>query len=91
MAIDPHTGHAKWKFQQFDVSEAGILTTASDLLFTGSRDGYFQAIDARSGKLLWKANLGGNVVMAPVTYQAGGKQFVSVISGHTLVTFGLRE
>ena len=43
IAIDPATGQAKWKFPQFDVSEAGILTTASDLLFTGGREGYFHA------------------------------------------------
>jgi alcohol dehydrogenase (cytochrome c) len=91
IAIDPHTGQAKWKFPQFDVSEAGILTTASDLLFTGGREGYFQALDARTGQLLWKVTLGGNVVMAPVTYQVGAKQYVSVISGHTLVTFALRD
>jgi alcohol dehydrogenase (cytochrome c) len=90
IAIDPQTGRARWKFAQFDVSEAGILTTASDLLFSGSRDGYFQALDARTGTLLWRASLGGNIVMAPVTYQVGGKQFISVIAGHTLVTFGLR-
>ena len=41
-----------------DLTWAGILTTASDLLFTGGREGYFQALDARSGKLLWRASLG---------------------------------
>ena len=67
----------------------GILTTASDLLFTGGREGYVFALDARDGKLLWRANLGGQIVMAPVTYMVGGKQYISVISGHTLVTFAL--
>lgn len=91
IAIDPATGDAKWKFRHFDVTEAGILTTASDLLFTGGREGYFHALDARTGELLWKTSLGGNVVMAPITYEVGEKQFVSVISGHTLVTFALRD
>ena len=90
MALDPQTGEPKWKFYHFDVTEAGILTTASDLLFTGGREGYFQALDAKSGKLLWRSNLGGQIVMAPVTYQVGGRQYVSVVSGNTLVTFGLR-
>jgi hypothetical protein len=36
-------------------------------------------------------SLGGQVAMAPITFQVGGKQYVSVISGSTLVTFGLRE
>ena len=66
-----------------------MLTTASDLLFTGGREGYFHAIDARNGKLLWKASLGAQIVMAPVTFMVNGRQYVSVISGHTLVTFGL--
>jgi alcohol dehydrogenase (cytochrome c) len=91
MAMDPQTGQVKWKVKQFDVTDGGMLTTASDLLFTGGREGYFHAIDARDGKVLWKANLGGQIVMAPITFQADGKQYVSVISGHTLVTFGLRE
>ena len=59
IAIDPQTGKPKWKVPQFDVTDAGILTTASDLLFTGGREGYFNALDARTGELLWKASLGG--------------------------------
>ena len=91
MAVDPQTGATKWKFQQFDVSDSGILTTASDLLFTGGREGHFHALDARTGQLLWKASLGGQIVMAPITYQVEGKQYVSVIAGSSLVTFGLKE
>jgi alcohol dehydrogenase (cytochrome c) len=91
MAMDPQTGKPRWKFTQFDVSDSGILTTASDLLFTGGREGYFYALDAKTGKMLWKASLGGQIVMAPITFQVDGEQYVSVISGHTLVTFGLRK
>jgi alcohol dehydrogenase (cytochrome c) len=91
MAIDPQTGKPKWKVTQFDVTDGGMLVTASDLLFTGGREGYFHAIDAKAGKLLWKSSLGGQIVMAPITFQVEGKQYVSVISGHNLVTFGLRE
>jgi alcohol dehydrogenase (cytochrome c) len=91
MAIDPLSGQAKWKFRQFDVTDSGMLTTASDLLFTGGREGYFLALDARTGDLLWKASLGGQIVMAPITFQVDGKQYISVISGHTLVTFALRN
>src|SRR5262249_36152603 len=89
IALDPQTSQPKWKFEQFDVSDAGMLTTASDLLFTGGPEGYFHALDARPGALLWKASLGGQIVMAPITYEVDGKQYVSVISGHTLVTFSL--
>ena len=91
MAMDPRTGEARWKYEQFDVSDGGMLMTASDLLFTGGREGHFHALDAATGELLWKASLGGQIVMAPVTFMVDGRQYVSVISGHTLVTFGLRD
>jgi alcohol dehydrogenase (cytochrome c) len=51
-AIDPQTGERKWEFKMNDVTDAGILTTASDLLFSGGREGYFYALDARNGELL---------------------------------------
>jgi alcohol dehydrogenase (cytochrome c) len=91
IAIDPRTGQHKWTFDQFDVSDSGILTTGGDLLFTGGREGYFYALDARTGEMLWKASLGGQIVNGPITYTVDGKQYVSTISGNSLVTFGLRD
>ena len=79
------------RFEQYDVTDSGILTTASDLLFTGGREGYFYALDARTGAELWKASLGGQIVNGPITYAVDGKQYVAIISGNSLVTFGLRE
>ena len=72
-----------------DVTEAGILTTASDLLFSGGREGYFFALDASSGELLWKAALGAAVQSAPMTYSVNGKQYVAVNAGSCLFVFGL--
>ncbi len=91
IAMDPLTSQPRWKYEQFDVSDSGMLTTASDLLFTGGREGHFHALDARTGELLWRASLGGQIVMAPVTYLVDGQQYISVISGNSLVTFGLRD
>ena len=92
IAIDPATGDRKWTFPMYDLTDAGILTTASDLLFTGGREGYFQALDARTGRLLWKANLGSTQIQsAPITYQVDGRQFVSVVAGNVMVAFGLRD
>ena len=62
-----------------------------DRIYTGVLDGRLAALDARTGELLWKASLGAQIVMAPVTFMVDGKQYVSVISGHTLVTFSLRD
>jgi alcohol dehydrogenase (cytochrome c) len=91
LALDPQTGKSKWEFKMSDVTDSGILTTASDLLFVGGREGYFQALDARTGELLWKANLGGQVEAAPITFSSGGKQYVTIAAGHALFTFALRD
>jgi alcohol dehydrogenase (cytochrome c) len=91
-AIDPATGDRKWTFPMYDLTDAGILTTASDLLFAGGREGYFHALDARTGTLLWKANLGSTqIVSPPISYEVDGKQFVSVIAGNVMVAFGLKQ
>jgi glucose dehydrogenase len=73
-----------------DVTTSGILTTASDLLFVGGREGYFQALDARTGARLWKAIVGGEVAAAPISYRVGGKQYVAIAAGHSLFAFALR-
>ena len=91
IAIDPLTGQKKWTFKQFDVTDSGNLTTATDLLFTGGREGYFYALDARTGAELWKASLGGQIANGPMTYAVDGKQYVAVISGNSLITFALRD
>ena len=66
-----------------------MMTTASGLVFTGGREGYVYALDAKTGRELWKAHLGGQINMAPITYAVDGKQFVAVIAGRTLVSFAL--
>jgi alcohol dehydrogenase (cytochrome c) len=91
MALDPHTTKKKWSFEMHDVNVSGILTTASDLLFSGGREGYFQALDARTGALLWKVNLGGEIIAGPISYQVDGKQYVSVASGNSYFVFAVRD
>lgn len=92
IAVDPNTGQRKWTYAMYDLTDAGIMTTASDLLFAGGREGFFQALDARTGTLLWKSNLGSvQIYAAPITYEVDGKQFVSVIAGNVLVAYALRD
>jgi alcohol dehydrogenase (cytochrome c) len=91
LALDAATGEQKWKFPMTDVTDSGILTTASDVLFSGGREGYFQALDARTGSLLWKASLGAQIVSGPITYEVDGEQYVTAISGLSLCVFALRE
>ena len=87
-AIDPKTGMKRWTYRLSAPStEAGVLTTASDMLFSGARDGSFFALDARTGKLLWQTNLGPSVAAGPITYAVNGKQYVSIMAGKLDVHF----
>jgi glucose dehydrogenase len=72
-----------------DVTDSGIVTTASDLLITGGREGYLQIIDLRNRSLLWKSNLGFQVRQNPMTYAVNGKQYIAAIAGLSLFVFAL--
>src|ERR1700690_202337 len=84
-------GAIRWKFETTAVADGGIMTTATDLLFTGGREGFFYALDARNGDLLWKAPVGGPISAAPITYQLDGRQYVAIAAGHALFVYGLKN
>lgn len=88
-AIEATTGTVKWEFKEQTSSNAAILTTASGLVFTGTRDGYFYVLDARDGKSLWNFQTGGQIHGGPVTFLVDGKQYVAVAAGAGLFTFAL--
>jgi alcohol dehydrogenase (cytochrome c) len=90
-AFDPKTGEKKWEFKMGDVTDAGILTTATDVLFSGGREGYFFALDARNGELLWRAAVGGPVTSGPMTYSVRGRQYVAVSAGNSLFAYALKQ
>ena len=90
-ALDPVTGKKVWDFPMGDMSESGLLTTGSDVLFSGNREGHFFALDAKTGKLLWTKYLGGQVIASPITYLVNGRQHVAIAAGTALFTFRLPE
>jgi alcohol dehydrogenase (cytochrome c) len=89
-AVDPATGETKWKFEMVSPPSSGLLATGGGLIFSGNREGYFMALDARTGKPLWKFRTGGVVIAPPITYLLNGKQYVGVAAGDALITFALR-
>jgi alcohol dehydrogenase (cytochrome c) len=103
-AIDPKTGDRRWEFVLNDAYfNSGVLTTASNLLFAGAAgdnnsgpsamrrvEGYFYALDAATGARLWRTSLAGSVVGSPITYMAGGTQYVAVAAGNVLFAFAVR-
>jgi alcohol dehydrogenase (cytochrome c) len=91
-AIDPVTGERKWEFQYPTPSAAGLLTTASNLIFSGDNEGNLLALDSRSGKLLWRYQMGANLHgTSPITYMLDGRQHVLVPAGTSLTAWALPE
>lgn len=90
-ALKWDTGEKVWEYKMADVSESGLLTTATNVLFSGNREGHFFALDATTGGLLWRVYLGGQGASSPITYAVDGKQYVTVANGHSMFTFALRN
>jgi len=90
-AFDPQTGERKWEFKMVDVTDSGVLTTASDLVFAGGREGYFFALDAKTGEPLWRASVGGQVSAGPMSYAVDGRQYVAISAGSALFVYALRQ
>ena len=91
-AIDPATGALKWEFRYLNPSTAGLLTTASGLIFSGDSEGNLLALDSRNGKLLWNYQLGATMHgTSPITYMLDGRQHVLVPAGTTLTAWALPQ
>jgi outer membrane protein assembly factor BamB len=89
-AIDPKTGAMKWEYTFPTASLAGVMSTASGVVFAGDHEGNFNAFDSRTGKKLWSYRTGSPIWgAAGVTYMLDGKQYVLISSGNTVVAFGL--
>jgi alcohol dehydrogenase (cytochrome c) len=88
-ALDPLTGNLRWEFKHYSAPWAGILATGGGLVFTGDMEGYFLALDARTGEELWHFQTGAAIYAAPMSYQLDGRQHVVIGSGSALMDFAL--
>lgn len=82
IAWDPVHGKKVWGIKEQFMPYSGALVTASDLVFYGTVDGWFRAVDAVSGKVLWSQKLSSGVIGQPITYKGpDGRQYIAVESG----------
>jgi PQQ-dependent dehydrogenase (methanol/ethanol family) len=82
IAWDGAKGRKVWGIREPLPVWSGVLSTATDLVFYGTMDGWFKAVDARTGQLLWKHKVGSGIIGSPMTYVGpDGKQYVAVYSG----------
>jgi lanthanide-dependent methanol dehydrogenase len=81
-AWDPVAAKKRWSVKESFPVWSGALATAGELVFYGTMDGWFKALDARSGALLWQFRTESGIIGQPVTFKGeGGRQYVAVLSG----------
>lgn len=90
VAVDPATGRVAWEARTPRPMVGGVLVTAGGLVFAGRLDGALAAWDAESGEALWSHPVDHGCASAPMTYEAGGRQYVAVACGGHFLAGGGR-
>lgn len=81
-AWDPVKNQKVWEIKEMFPAWSGALATAGDIAFYGTMDRWFKAVDAKTGRELWKFRTGSGVIGQPVTYRGpDGRQYVAVMDG----------
>jgi mono/diheme cytochrome c family protein len=83
VAWDPVTQHERWRARRALPINGGVLATGGNLVFEGTADGRFEALQANTGKVLWSSDLGESVMAAPSTVEVDGEQIVLVPAGNS--------
>jgi PQQ-dependent dehydrogenase (methanol/ethanol family) len=82
IAWDPATGQKKWQIPERFPVWSGSVATRGNVVFYGTLDGWFKAVEATTGRTLWKFKVGSGVVGSPITYTGpNGKQYVAIYAG----------
>lgn len=81
VAWDPVAAKPVWTVRNKSPFWAGVLSTASGVVFTGSQNGQFLAFDARTGKKLWAFQTGSGISGLPIAWQKDGREYITVLSG----------
>jgi alcohol dehydrogenase (cytochrome c) len=80
-AFDPKSGEMKWEVRNNAPLWGGVLTTAGGLVFYGTPEGHFRAVDDETGEVLYEFQTGSGIVSSPITWKMDGEQYVSIVSG----------
>jgi len=88
-ALEVETGKLKWEFRLQSPPWSGVLATAGGVVFGGSNEGNFYALEAMTGKPLWDFQTGGQMASNPISFLTDGKQHIAMASGHALFVFSL--
>lgn len=81
-ARNPLTGEIAWEKRYDIIPHSALMTTGGGLLFNGTYDSFIEAIDAKTGEILWRFNNGSGHNGGIVSYEADGKQYIAIAVGH---------
>jgi quinohemoprotein ethanol dehydrogenase len=81
IAWSPVTQNQVWRVDYPTYVNGGVMATGGGLVFQGTIDGTFKAYSATDGALLWSFDTRAPMIAPPITYQAGGRQYVTVLTG----------
>jgi PQQ-dependent dehydrogenase (methanol/ethanol family) len=81
IAWDGKSGKIVWSNPELFSAWGGALATAGGVVFYGTLEGYLKAVDAKTGKELYKFKTPSGIIGNVMTYEHGGKQYVAVLSG----------
>ena len=88
-ALQAETGEMRWEFKLLSPPWAGVLSTAGGLVFSGSDEGNFYALDAQSGKPLWDFQTGGAIGANPIAFTIDGHECIAIAADRVLYVFSL--
>ncbi len=93
LALDAATGELKWEYRAPSNTDStneitGLLSTDAGLVL-GASGGVFFALDADTGREVWRCSLGGQTKAAPISFAVDGRQVIVVAAGRALFMFGL--
>lgn len=88
-ALNIDTGKKAWEFPLTAFGRGGVLSTAGGIVFLGGSAGAVVVLDAKTGRALWHLNLGQEWQASPMTYQVGGKQFITIAGPAGIFSFSL--
>jgi alcohol dehydrogenase (cytochrome c) len=81
-AWDVVAGKSVWSIKERFPVWSGALATAGGVVFYGNMEGWFKAVDAKSGEVLWQFKTGSGIIGQPTTYKGpDGRQYVAILSG----------
>jgi len=81
IAWDAVKGEKVWGVKENLAAWGGSLVTSTDVVFYGTMEGWFKAVHAKTGKVLWKYKTPSGIIGNPITYKRNGKQYVAILSG----------